>query len=749
MDPSPQLPIQHLSQYFLETPVATCEALSFFIFKLTIMKRNLPLKHLLASFFTICFIMSASLLVKGQGSYVLGPLDGQNGWNGGNPCGGFVNSGPGDADVVNTVTHTGCQSWYYKKGYGSPGCGTPFSPVVASVGALQYGTQGNQSVIKLSFKPAGPNDGSQITVYEGSVNRDDRTGANLYIQNVAGGLVRLYMYSYDATTDAFIPHELGTYPATSWNTVEMITDYPATNPSDGTTWGSTKYYVNGTLVGTYVTWMHLWRFDNGYAYSPGSSIKFQNASNNVGDGFYIDDVSMTVNNTSNNTTVATFSTGFEANDSDGDGWGDACDNCPTVKNPDQADANANQIGDVCEDTDGDGVPDAYDCAPTDKKNNKWLVCHNGQTLCIAKPAVQAHLNHGDQLGTCSNGNRMQNPTFTTAKTAKPPKAAKKPGASLVPYELFGEAMAVTGGHNSCNAIQVSSSSATPGYGGINYPVPTGLTIGDLNSLSTDYMATAGGIGGGSPRFVVETDNGYFFLNIGDWPGMVNPNTLNVWYNSGNMVAPTAMIDASGYGGTVADPYAAFQAAHAADVITYIYIVQDGAWKFGTQTVLFDNSNINGRMYNYDDCDGDGVPDDYDCALNDKKNDKVLVCHNGKALCIAQTALAAHLAHGDALGACTTTRSIKPEFVLINNEVKSSVYPNPSTGIINVQVGPTKSKAEIIIMNGNGSIIERRVVAAGEVNKSIQFNLKKQGAGMYSIKIVTEEGVQTQKVVVQK
>jgi hypothetical protein len=150
-----------------------------------------------------------------------------------------------------------------------------------------------------------------------------------------------------------------------------------------------------------------------------------------------------------------------------------------------------------------------------------------------------------------------------------------------------------------------------------------------------------------------------------------------------------------------------------------------------------------------DIDGDGVDNAYDCAPLDKKNDKWMVCHNGQTLCIAKSAVAAHQAHGDVLGACTTTRSIKPEFVMVNNEVKSSVYPNPSTGLINVQLGATKSKAEIIIMNGNGSIIERRVVAADDVNKSIQFNLKKQGAGMYSIKIVTEEGVQTQKVVVQK
>ena len=35
-------------------------------------------------------------------------------------------------------------------------------------------------------------------------------------------------------------------------------------------------------------------------------------------------------------------------------------------------------------------------------NNKVLVCHNGNTICISSNAVQAHLNHGDQLGDCGD-----------------------------------------------------------------------------------------------------------------------------------------------------------------------------------------------------------------------------------------------------------------------------------------------------------------------------------------------------------
>ena len=88
-------------------------------------------------------------------------------------------------------------------------------------------------------------------------------------------------------------------------------------------------------------------------------------------------------------------------DDDNDGILDVNDNCPLVANGSQADNDADGQGNECDgDDDNDGVPDAYDCAPMDRKNDKWLVCHNGNTICIAKSAVKAHLAHGDYLGTC-------------------------------------------------------------------------------------------------------------------------------------------------------------------------------------------------------------------------------------------------------------------------------------------------------------------------------------------------------------
>ena len=52
-----------------------------------------------------------------------------------------------------------------------------------------------------------------------------------------------------------------------------------------------------------------------------------------------------------------------------------------------------------------------------------------------------------------------------------------------------------------------------------------------------------------------------------------------------------------------------------------------------------------------DDDNDGVPDNQDCAPQDAKNDKVIVCHNGKEICVSRNAVDAHRKHGDQVGPC--------------------------------------------------------------------------------------------------
>lgn len=260
--------------------------------------------------------------------YALGPLSGQNGWNGGiNSLGAVLSfniSTPGAADVVNTEAHTGSQSWYFAKGSNTPGAGTPFSPIVTTAGAPDRGAAGDMVVISFAFKAAQPGDGSRIQINEGAALRDDRTGANIYLESVAGAnYVRIYMVPASQTGVIGANVELGQYTAANWHVVEMTTLFPDTsiNPDDVNTWGTTTYKVDGVVVGTANPWAHWWRYQSGieegdpsaYPYAPGSSIKFSNYYNDASHyGFYFDDVSYRVIDSTTHATVAAFSTSFES-----------------------------------------------------------------------------------------------------------------------------------------------------------------------------------------------------------------------------------------------------------------------------------------------------------------------------------------------------------------------------------------------------------------------------------------------------
>jgi hypothetical protein len=79
--------------------------------------------------------------------------------------------------------------------------------------------------------------------------------------------------------------------------------------------------------------------------------------------------------------------------------------------------------------------------------------------------------------------------------------------------------------------------------------------------------------------------------------------------------------------------------------------------------------------------------------------------------------------------------------------KAFAYPNPSKGEINIQLPELQSDlAEITILNANGSIVERRSAApAGQVEK---FELSRNGPGLFFIKVITENGADHLKVVVE-
>ena len=42
-------------------------------------------------------------------------------------------------------------------------------------------------------------------------------------------------------------------------------------------------------------------------------------------------------------------------------------------------------------------------------DHKSVICHKGKTISVANPAVKAHMNHGDSMGECEDGENGDDP----------------------------------------------------------------------------------------------------------------------------------------------------------------------------------------------------------------------------------------------------------------------------------------------------------------------------------------------------
>ncbi len=150
-----------------------------------------------------------------------------------------------------------------------------------------------------------------------------------------------------------------------------------------------------------------------------------------------------------------------------------------------------------------------------------------------------------------------------------------------------------------------------------------------------------------------------------------------------------------------------------------------------------------------DDDNDGIVDTQDCDPLDAKKDKVLLCHKGKTLCISQNGIPAHLRHGDQLGPCTSA-SKDPQKEFAPSNATLDIYPNPNNGQFVVQLQAGKGgKAEVLVLNATGAVLEKRNVLLNEKSQTLRFNLKGKASGIYVVKVSSADGVQTQKILVQR
>jgi hypothetical protein len=139
-----------------------------------------------------------------------------------------------------------------------------------------------------------------------------------------------------------------------------------------------------------------------------------------------------------------------------------------------------------------------------------------------------------------------------------------------------------------------------------------------------------------------------------------------------------------------------------------------------------------------------------------KGDKVLVCHNGKTLCVTKSAAAGHLKHGDVLGSCpnVTTRKTISAVVdgdqMVEQEVSNfrvSVTPNPFHTTATMQYAlPSEGLVSIKIYDMAGQEVATVVKAqkkAGSYATDLRAANLRKGAYYYKALLSVGERTYTQ------
>jgi hypothetical protein len=174
------------------------------------------------------------------------------------------------------------------------------------------------------------------------------------------------------------------------------------------------------------------------------------------------------------------------------------------------------------------------------------------------------------------------------------------------YSLFGDAELKSPGNSSPTAAQIrSSATVAPNYGGVNFVVPDGLTVGDLDTLSVEYKFTAGECAAGSPRFQINVSDGTVEHNIFVYLGSAeHPNDCGgtSWIPTGNLVDLTDVVDSTQLpGGGYQQSWSDVQNLYGTYEVTGIQFVTDSYYAVagGIQTVLADNVRINNTTFSFE------------------------------------------------------------------------------------------------------------------------------------------------------
>ena len=139
-------------------------------------------------------------------------------------------------------------------------------------------------------------------------------------------------------------------------------------------------------------------------------------------------------------------------------------------------------------------------------------------------------------------------------------------------------------------------------------------------------------------------------------------------------------------------------------------------------------------------------EDVRCFAGNSGNHKVTVCHNGHNICVDYNAVPAHLAHGDYIGGCVTTRTANSGSE--GEDVSGfTIFPNPSGGDFYIQrINPDQKQSLVTvkIINSNGQLTSKFVL-----NNQTAKRVSIQQGGLYIIQFISAGKTYSRKVLITR
>ena len=142
-----------------------------------------------------------------------------------------------------------------------------------------------------------------------------------------------------------------------------------------------------------------------------------------------------------------------------------------------------------------------------------------------------------------------------------------------------------------------------------------------------------------------------------------------------------------------------------------------------------------------------------CGNENKKEDKIIVCYNGKNLCIDRKAAEGFIEKGAYLGDCqseTLTKTNRTETSGENTKLVAgnliNVYPNPASGNVSISfstIGTSKTKLELYDMSGKLVKNLYEGVLSENARKKIDLQTKDLSAGIYIVRLQTGNKIVSQ------